>query len=62
MLTLHPGKQTLGARITGVDLNRPLSDEDFASVLRALGDYGVVCFPEQPIEAAALRSFSTRFG
>jgi taurine dioxygenase len=62
MLTLYPGKQTLGARITGVDLNRPLSDEDFAGVLRALGDYGVVCFPDQPIEAAALRAFSSRFG
>lgn len=62
MLKVAPGKDTLGARITGIDLNEPLSNEDFAGVLRALGEYGVLCFPNQPIEAEALRAFSARFG
>ena len=62
MLTIQPGDATLGARVTGVDLKEPLSDADFAAVLRALGDYGVLCFPDQPIDAAALRRFSARFG
>jgi taurine dioxygenase len=31
-------------------------------VVQALGQYGVLCFPRQPIEAAALRAFSLRFG
>ena len=62
MLTIEPGTQTLGATVTGVDLAAPLSDRDFASVVRALGEYGVLRFPDQPIEAAALRSFSSRFG
>jgi taurine dioxygenase len=62
MLTIEPHDAVLGARVTGVDLNKPLSDDDFARVLRALGTYGVLCFPDQPIEAAALRSFSLRFG
>jgi taurine dioxygenase len=62
MLSIEPLGHTLGARVTGLDLDRALSNEDFASILRALGDHGVLCFPDQPIEAAALRSFSARFG
>ena len=62
MIKIKPGNATLGARVTSVDLGRSLSDADFASVLRALGQYGVLCFPRQPIEAAALRTFSARFG
>ena len=62
MLSIEPLGHTLGARVTGVDLDRPLADKDFAAVLRALGEYGVLCFPDQPIEAAALRAFSARFG
>ena len=62
MLSIEPLGHTLGARVTGVDLNAPLAHDDFASILRALGEYGVLCFSDQPIEAAALRSFSARFG
>lgn len=62
MMQIEPRAAILGATITGVDLARPLSDSDFARVLWALGQYGVLCFPDQPIEAAALRTFSARFG
>ena len=63
VLTIQPNKDAcLGARVTGVDLAQALSDADFAAVLRALGRYGVLCFPDQPIDAAALRRFSARFG
>jgi hypothetical protein len=62
MIRIEPGNATLGARVTGVDLAHSLSDADFASVLRALAQYGVLCFPNQPIEAAALQAFSARFG
>src|SRR5262245_36369419 len=62
MVSIQPVHATLGARVTGVDLARPLSDADFAQVVRALARYGVLCFPEQPIEAAALQAFSSRFG
>jgi taurine dioxygenase len=62
MLKIEPGNAVLGAKITGVDLAHPLSDADHARVVRALGEYGVLCFPNQPIDAAALRSFSSRFG
>jgi len=62
MIKIEPGNSTLGARVTGVDLAHPLSDADFACIARALADRGVLCFPDQPIEAAALRTFSSRFG
>ena len=62
MLNVTPGDGTLGAKVTGVDLGRALADADFARVVRALAEHGVLCFPNQPIEAAALRTFSARFG
>ena len=61
MFTIEPTGQILGATVRG-DLSQPLSDDDFASVLLALGAHGVLCFPDQKIDAAALRDFSQRFG
>lgn len=62
MPTVTPTGQVLGARVTGVDLARPLSDADFAVVLRALGEHGVLCFPGQAIDGHALKAFSERLG
>lgn len=62
MLKIEPTGQVLGATIHGADVSQPLSDADFATVLRALGEHGVLCFPRQRIEAAHLRDFSARFG
>ena len=62
MLTIKPANAILGATVTGVDLNQPLSAADFGGLLRALGQYGVLCFPNQLIEAPALRDFSINFG
>jgi taurine dioxygenase len=61
-MKIEPSSATLGARVTGVDLAHPLSDADFTSVVQALAEHGVLCFPNQPIEAAELRAFSARFG
>jgi taurine dioxygenase len=54
--------QTLGARIADVDLGVPLSDCDFRSLLRALGQYGVLCFPRQTFDTPAFATFARRFG
>jgi taurine dioxygenase len=62
MATIEPSGEILGATVRGVDLSHPLSDGDFAAVLRALGRFGVLRFPAQRLEAAALRDFSGRFG
>jgi taurine dioxygenase len=52
----------LGARIEAIDLNQPVSDDDFKRILRALGEYGVLCFPEQKLETPALVRFGRMFG
>jgi len=62
MTTIEPSGRILGATVSGVDLSQPLSDADFATVLVALGRHGVLRFPAQRLEAAALRDFSQRFG
>lgn len=54
--------EPLGATVEGLDLSKPLSEENVATVLRALGDYGVIRFPEQELTAQDLKAFSSRFG
>ena len=49
-MKIVPSGQTLGARIEGIDLSKPLSRDDYRGVLRALGQYGVLCFPDQKFE------------
>ena len=53
---------TLGATIAGVDLNEDLDHRTFAGILRALGRYGVLRFPDQRLEPARQMAFSQRFG
>ena len=62
MVNIRPTGDILGATITGIDLSRPMSEADFSAVLQALGEYGVLRFPDQLLEPAALRDFSLRFG
>lgn len=62
MLTVHPDDGILGARIEGIDLGPPLPPDAFAAVVHAVAAYGVVCFPHQHLDAAALKAFSGRFG
>ena len=59
-MEITPGGQALGARITGIDLAQPLSDGDFRSILRALGEHGVLCFPDQTLDADRLSAFGAR--
>ena len=62
VMKLVPIGKTLGATIEGADLSQPLTDADFAALLRGLGEFGVLCFPRQSIDAPALKRFSERFG
>ncbi len=61
MLRIEPAEKTLGATVRGID-PRQIGAEDFTTILRALGEHGVLCFPGQALEAADLRHFSQRFG
>jgi taurine dioxygenase len=59
---IEPSGKILGARVTGIDLSQPLDPDSFARVFAALGQHGVLCFPQQKLDAAGLRDFSSRFG
>ncbi len=61
-MNIEINKGSIGARITGIDLHRALSDEDFGGILRALGERKVLCFPGQLISPTELKQFSERFG
>ena len=62
MIEIQPGRESLGATVRGLNLAERLDGAAFAGLLRALSDYGVLCFPGQSIDAAALRTFSACFG
>jgi len=54
--------QHLGARVHGVDLSQPLSEALGGQLIELLGQYGVLCFPEQNLDAVQLKAFSAFFG
>jgi taurine dioxygenase len=62
MLKIVPTGEILGATVKGADLSQPLSDGDFDSILRALGRYGVLRFPEQTLSPVAQKAFAGQFG
>jgi taurine dioxygenase len=61
-MKIEPTGEILGATVRDVDLAAPLTGADFAELLLALGRHGVLHFPQQSLEAVALRDFSRRFG
>jgi len=62
MIRITPTGETLGATVEGVDLNREFDHASFATILRALGEYGVLRFPKQALSAERQMAFSQRFG
>ena len=62
MTELTPSGKILGATIAGLDLSKPLSQDEFSLIVRSLGTYGVICFPGQRLDPAGLKAFSARFG
>jgi len=62
MSSVTPSGKILGAAISGLDLSKPLSRDDFVLIVGSLGDYGVICFPGQRLQPAELKAFSAQFG
>jgi len=61
-VNITPTRGPLHARIDGIDLSRPLSDETFAKIEAALGRHGVLSFPGQRLAPAEQKAFGERFG
>ncbi len=52
----------LGAEVSGVDLRRPLSDDQFKAIEAALVEHELIIFRNQDITSANLMDFGRRFG
>ena len=61
-MRLTPKDAILGVDIEDIDLSQPLGRAEFGQILRALGEYGVLCFPRQTLDAMQLKEFSEHFG
>ena len=61
-MKINPSSGALGARIENVDLAQPVSEGDFKLILRALGEHGVLCFPEQTLGDDAICPLRALFG
>jgi taurine dioxygenase len=62
MLTVEPTGAILGATVRGVDLAQPLTEPDFGRILLALGQHGVLRFPDQRLDIGDVKRFSELFG
>ena len=61
-MRITPNNAGVGARVEAIDLAAPLLPEAFRTLLRALGQYGVLCFPGQDLDADGLARYASRFG
>jgi len=61
-ITIQPVGYAAGARITGIDLSKPISDDDLRTLHNAWIKHLVLVFPGQEIGPAELVAFSRHFG
>ena len=61
-IKITPTGASLGAFVTGVDLSKPLSDEEVATIRQAWLDHLVLAFPDQPMSHGDLERFTRYFG
>ncbi|MBO1110364.1 TauD/TfdA dioxygenase family protein [Bordetella petrii] len=62
MLNVVESGYSLGARVEGLDLSRPMAPETFRQVESLLGRYGVLSFPRQALTPAQLKAYAQQFG
>jgi alpha-ketoglutarate-dependent taurine dioxygenase len=60
--TVSPLGATIGGEVDGVDLTRPMEQELVAELRRALLDYKVLFFRNQPLTAESHVAFARQFG
>jgi len=61
-LRIEPLHDEFGARITGVDLNAPLSDDVVEEIRAAIDAYSFLCFPDQPFDDERQLAFTRALG
>jgi alpha-ketoglutarate-dependent 2,4-dichlorophenoxyacetate dioxygenase len=61
-ITVHPLTRHLGARLTGIDVRQPLSQEEVAAIEQAMDQYAVVVLPDQAISDEQQLVFTRNFG
>ena len=61
-MNIDPLTQHFGARVTGVDIAKPLDFEIFQQIRQAFDDYSILIFPGQSLNDEAQIAFSERFG
>src|SRR3546814_4245040 len=61
-IAITPSGQACGARVTGVDLTRPLAPETIADIRAAWLDHPVLAFPDQRMSDDDLERFTGYFG
>lgn len=61
-MRIQPTDKILGATIEDIDLSKTIPDADFKRILRALGEFGVLCFPGQDLDTDAFARFGSMFG
>lgn len=61
-ITVKPHPSTLGAEVTGVDLQQPLEDSTWLEIENAFNEHAVLVFPEQHLSDDQQIVFTRRFG
>lgn len=62
ILNAEPAHPMFGARVTGAQLFRPMSDAAFGEVRALLDEYSVLVFPDQDLNEEGHVAFTRRFG
>ena len=61
-ISITPVGYACGARVTGIDVSKPLPPEDVATIRKAWIEHLVLVFPGQSLEPASMMKFSRNFG
>ncbi len=61
-IQVQPIAGAVGAEISGVDLSRPLPQDQLAQIRQAFGDHGVIFFRDQELSPAQHVAFAEHFG
>ncbi len=62
MIEFHPVTRNIGAEVTGIDLSKPLDEEQVQTVRQGLLDHMVLFFRNQNITDEEHIAFASRFG